>query len=760
MFREIVSGFIGSALSRAFRAIPHPQVPRLWLATRRFGQLLLPLGLLIITLAPPRIYDVRPESIFPLKGYAYSLDLSNVDHWGDSSARQQQSRLVLFENGRALGPVHSLHADIMEKGSGRLSHWHNVLYFSASDNSDPRANGRTYRVIARNMPIERLGWLVTGLGLAALVWPLFARRSVRAAIGRRRTVMALSVLGGASGVLGVAILFGLVGGDPSPTNEQFLSLPSLRLAQPDLMVFGGSLVLGACLGWLHGGWNGTRVGAFAGAAAAVLVVINAVLLGSGPFWAVLGPDSSTYFGFNACRTPGYYVFLQPFMDIDPRWLVVVQLNLLIGALIAVAAGCAYVTASTLVGIATLFLGLAFGSQFVYAFYVLTEATFMAALGIAIAAALAYLRSPRLWSAVVVGVAIAIALAIKASAPVLLISAALLLLLPATRRSLKAAALVGIPALCLLTLMTVGRISHGSWSPTNYMGFAFVGHVAYGIIGDELASNPELSARIHSEIRGFHEKWPPINQLDDYVRMSQNDYNEMLWGHLYPIVVRSLPPQTIACSKEINDTLMTLAKEAVLRFPGRYLGHVGAHYYGLWSYALVPTPFNQTAAWQRQNAAATQQDIDKIPRAWQASSAQIAALKESAAVVGARSLFFGDVQVDLARAFGTGTAILIGLGATIAALGMFVLPHLRRDIAALVVVAGFVVPYFAVNSLFQVALDRYTTTAEFGIAAFVTLTGFVLISRLWKLLSAYVLGEARSSRLTEKLLFRAGSASAD
>ena len=83
MLREIVRGFIGRARTRTFREIPRLQLQRLWLAThRRFGQLLLPLGLLIIILAPLRIYDVNPQGIFPIKGYAYSLDLSNLDRWG------------------------------------------------------------------------------------------------------------------------------------------------------------------------------------------------------------------------------------------------------------------------------------------------------------------------------------------------------------------------------------------------------------------------------------------------------------------------------------------------------------------------------------------------------------------------------------------------------------------------------------------------------------------------------------------------------
>lgn len=63
---------------------------------------------------------------------------------GDSVDDSYRSQLTLYENGVALGPSHSLHADIRAKGSGRFSHWGNSVYFSSSDNSDPRTNGRRY----------------------------------------------------------------------------------------------------------------------------------------------------------------------------------------------------------------------------------------------------------------------------------------------------------------------------------------------------------------------------------------------------------------------------------------------------------------------------------------------------------------------------------------------------------------------------------------------------------------------------------------
>lgn len=62
------------------------------------------------------------------------------------SDRESVSRLMLYEDGRALGPAHAAHCAIRDTGQGRFSHWGAQIYFSASDNSDPTTNGRVYTV--------------------------------------------------------------------------------------------------------------------------------------------------------------------------------------------------------------------------------------------------------------------------------------------------------------------------------------------------------------------------------------------------------------------------------------------------------------------------------------------------------------------------------------------------------------------------------------------------------------------------------------
>jgi len=62
------------------------------------------------------------------------------------SDREISSCLRVFEDDREIGPGHASHEEIRSKGAGRYSHWGKELYFSTSDNSDPRSNGRRYRV--------------------------------------------------------------------------------------------------------------------------------------------------------------------------------------------------------------------------------------------------------------------------------------------------------------------------------------------------------------------------------------------------------------------------------------------------------------------------------------------------------------------------------------------------------------------------------------------------------------------------------------
>ena len=100
---------------------------------------------------------VRPEL-----GHAYLVEIGRPQGTlpifftlADSPRRSTASQLDLYEGDRPLGPPHSQHEAIRKEGKGRYSHWGDYVYFSTSDNTDPRANGRTYRAV---YPLSTAPW--------------------------------------------------------------------------------------------------------------------------------------------------------------------------------------------------------------------------------------------------------------------------------------------------------------------------------------------------------------------------------------------------------------------------------------------------------------------------------------------------------------------------------------------------------------------------------------------------------------------------
>jgi len=79
-----------------------------------------------------------------LGGHAYFVELPELMNLRDTEEHVDRSPVVVCENGIALAPAHSMHADIRSKGQGAFSHYGAGVIFSTSDNSDPNTNGRSY----------------------------------------------------------------------------------------------------------------------------------------------------------------------------------------------------------------------------------------------------------------------------------------------------------------------------------------------------------------------------------------------------------------------------------------------------------------------------------------------------------------------------------------------------------------------------------------------------------------------------------------
>ncbi|TYL91779.1 hypothetical protein FXB40_28100 [Bradyrhizobium rifense] len=78
-----------------------------------------------------------------LDNTAYQALMPALDGFGDFESFPTRSTAKLFEDGRPLGPAHSPQKVV----DGSYSHHRGTgIIFSASDNSDPNTNGRTYFV--------------------------------------------------------------------------------------------------------------------------------------------------------------------------------------------------------------------------------------------------------------------------------------------------------------------------------------------------------------------------------------------------------------------------------------------------------------------------------------------------------------------------------------------------------------------------------------------------------------------------------------
>ena len=118
------------------------------------------------------------------EGHLYSVNLTKLERQhgndgaflkfvGDNINHLVRSNLVLMEDGVELPFPHMGLAAVASVGGGRYSHWGKFIFFSASDNSSPLENGRTYSFCS---PLSVTYWPKFLAFLVMLPWLLSALR--------------------------------------------------------------------------------------------------------------------------------------------------------------------------------------------------------------------------------------------------------------------------------------------------------------------------------------------------------------------------------------------------------------------------------------------------------------------------------------------------------------------------------------------------------------------------------------------------------
>lgn len=116
--------------------------------------------------APRVTFVIDPSKVLHESGNAFTVKIPTHGNpilrpLGEDAVAPPGSDLRVWEDGRLLAQPRAPHDDIRSRGAGAYSHWARLLYFSASDNSDPRTNGRPYRIQLR---------LQVSIGLRFFAW--------------------------------------------------------------------------------------------------------------------------------------------------------------------------------------------------------------------------------------------------------------------------------------------------------------------------------------------------------------------------------------------------------------------------------------------------------------------------------------------------------------------------------------------------------------------------------------------------------------
>jgi hypothetical protein len=485
-------------------------------------------------------FDLLPKNITHDEGGAFRARIAGQMPWpwqgaSDTNSDPRQSRLILFEDGRPLGPPHQAHAEIRFLGNGRYSHWDNYILFSTSDNSDPRTNGRHYYAIdyATLSPLVGvLPWLLL------FAWAMASAREVWIYAQRWWLIRRLS---SAYGALERRI--------------------------------------------------GAR-GIFLTSAAPVVVFANMIVIQHWPLPAALTSDTALYVGFNEVRTIGYPAFLKTVIALcgDLRLLVVIQLNLLLGSIVILGWAVARVVGSLVWGIAVV-LALALNPCLLdWTQLLMTEGLFIPLLLVHAALVLLLLRQPSRAAAALAGMTLVAAILVRPAAYSLLLNLPLLILLLRLRQTAILAWTIIPAAVLYLAAAGAHKATLGTWQSQSFGGYTLLGKVALLIHGDIPGAPPlgeEIYRRIAAEVRDAETKRFPT----EFWVYTANWYDEILYRKISPVLSDYVKSAYSSGSgdddwRRMNSVAWSLAVHVIEQDPIGYLKLVLSQFYGLWSITLT------------------------------------------------------------------------------------------------------------------------------------------------------------------------------
>jgi hypothetical protein len=483
---------------------------------------------------------IQPDSGKAFRAMLPAQDRGVFESQFDSWDRSLRRNVLLYEDGTLLGLVPAPLGKIRELGHGRFSQWGPSMIFSASDDSDPRSNHRAYSV----------------------EFPLFVKSSLQWSLALVTLIAAMGWLW-RLGYEGVQRL--------------------LRIMRD----------------WIRGAQSSARMEVLVNGAAAFVVLgglwaVNKAMLDATGSLPLLSPDSPSYAQWYLMRTPGYPLFLKGVLALfhDARWIVPIQLNILLGSMMVMGGMIGWLFQSRLIGLAIILSCFCATPVLANAWFVMTEAVYGALICLHVASAAYLIRTGSPLAAVLVGGTLGAVIAVRPSGYSLLAGLPVLIVCVRERwRVVTGCVAVGVGLVLLLTVAAQYQ-RHGILGTQSFGGYSLAGYVAPLIAGNLQTEYAEIGGRVERRIQALVDALPDPSQRYAHAVAYADVINPVMYGNLIPEMdayLKEVEPNLDGPARwRKGDAIAgALAMAGIRNNLGWYLAHCTATYEAYWRNLYQP-----------------------------------------------------------------------------------------------------------------------------------------------------------------------------
>jgi hypothetical protein len=466
-------------------------------------------------------------------------------------------------------------------------------------------------------------------------------------------------------------------------------------------------------------------------------------LGYADFHTAIAPDSWRYLqpvlkgSYSSFRNAGYpTILLAVHNTIGLDHLAWVQGSAGIACYLAGAWLLAVRFGNKWIGLVLALAVLLQGSISQFAPHVLTEALFMAGLGLFAAALGALAWRPERPAVIAAAIGIILVILTKSIGVVLLLPALLLIRFLPKGKRLSVSGVIVISGLATYALMGISSFTRTGALTESSAGYSLIGHVGWML--DDAAMPPsDLTRTLISAAAPVVEKRPAdltnidsLAALNRYVDITVQDYNTVLWQKLVPIAKSQLGSE-----EKIDSFFWRFGLSSIRAHPSSYIRHVTAHFYGMWRDLGQTYPLRLATVDIRRQPVVLPLDAEmpgNVLTPYPSEEIVRAEIHTQSSLPLVQTNFWSYYLISPKRTVALGAlALLLSI--------LFLIPSpLAYIYRTEIMIALSLNAYFGAHVLLQVSLQRYATAGVLAAIFLAVSFVFTSVSALKSLLAARVL----------------------